>query len=59
MKRMSINLTDDDLRAIQIVKVRYGLTNTTAAIRLALRETARQIEIGYLKRNLAEQERRT
>lgn len=46
MKRTNVNLTDADLGAIRIIRERYGLTNTTAAIRLALRLTSQQGDTG-------------
>jgi hypothetical protein len=55
MKRTNINLSDDGQRAILVIRERYGLTSDTAAIHFALREVSRQIEIEYLKRNIAAQ----
>jgi len=44
MKRTNINLNDDDLKAIQIIKQRYGLIHMSDAIRLALRLLAERID---------------
>lgn len=44
MKRTNINLTEDDQQSIRIIRQRYGLTNDTAAIRLALHLIAQRKE---------------
>lgn len=40
----TIRLNTDDLKAIKVIKDKYGATSTAGAIRLALRQVAHAVE---------------
>jgi sulfur relay (sulfurtransferase) DsrC/TusE family protein len=43
MKRTNINLREEDVQAIALIRQHYGLENDASAIRFAIRQVAREI----------------